>query len=115
MATINVYEQYFEAECMYNGVERKGALVALISNSEAGSIAYEATVSFFPHRDAEDYAVSYDAYFAKEIYSGTGRRSKKREKQFLEPEGFRRIIDELAEEHSGKVFWDCPLREARLG
>lgn len=115
MATINVYEQYFESECMYNGVERKGAHVVLISNSEAGNIAYEAAVSFFPHRDAEDFAVSYDAYFAKEIYNGAGRRSKKREKQFLEPECFRRIIDELAAEHGGKVFWDRPLREARMG
>lgn len=27
MATINVYEQYFEVEMKYNGVERHGALV----------------------------------------------------------------------------------------
>ena len=115
MATFNVYEQYFEAECMFNGVERRGALVALISNSEVGNITYEAAVSFFPHQDAEDYAVSYDAYFTREIYSGAGRRSKKREKQFLEPEGFHGMIDELAAEHGGKVFWDRPRREARLG
>ena len=69
MAEINVYEQYFEAECTYNDVERKGALVMLISTSEAGTIRYEAAVTFFPHREEDDYAVSYDAYFAKELYA----------------------------------------------
>ena len=67
MATINVYEQYFEAEAMANGVKRRGAKVLLISDSEAGEIRYEAAVSFFPHADEEDFAVSYDAYFTKEI------------------------------------------------
>ena len=51
----------------------------LISNSEAGFITYKAAVTFFPHIDDEDYAVSYDAYFEKELFSGKGRRSKKRE------------------------------------
>ncbi len=32
MATINVYEQYFEAEMKYSGVERHGALVMLIAD-----------------------------------------------------------------------------------
>ena len=36
---INVYEQYFKAEGTFNGVERKGALVMLISDSEAGNIS----------------------------------------------------------------------------
>ena len=40
MAEINVYEQYFEAECTYNDAERKGALVMLISISEAGTIRF---------------------------------------------------------------------------
>ena len=60
---INVYEQYFEAEAVFEGVLRKAALVSLQSNSQAGFITYKATVTFFPHRDEEDYAVSYDAYF----------------------------------------------------
>ena len=84
MATINVYEQYFAADCTYNGIRRRAALVALISDSNAGMITYEASVTFFPHRDEEDYAVSYDACFVKELYHATGRRSKKREKEFLE-------------------------------
>ena len=50
-------------------MQRKGALVALISDSEAGAITYKAAVTFFPHRDEEDFAVSYDAYFEKELYT----------------------------------------------
>ncbi len=33
---INVYSQYFKAEAIFSGVERRGALVMLISDSEAG-------------------------------------------------------------------------------
>ena len=66
---INVYSQYFAAEGCFSGVERKGALVLLISDSEAGTISYRAAVSFFPHRDESDFAVSYDAYFEKELFN----------------------------------------------
>ena len=110
---INVYEQYFEAELIYNDVERRAALVMLIADSEAGQIKYEAAATFFPHRDEEDYAVSYDAYFSKVLFEGKGRRSKKREAQLLED--FRAVIDELVAEQGGQVFWDKPLREARIG
>ena len=85
----------------------------LISISEAGTIRYEAAVTFFPHREEDDYAVSYDAYFAKELYAAAGRRSQKREKLLLE--SFREQVDELAAEHGGRVFWDRPLRDARWG
>ena len=74
---INIYERYYKADAVFSGVQRKGALVALISDSEAGNITYKAAVTFFPHRDEEDFAVSYDAYFEEELYSGKGRRSKK--------------------------------------
>ena len=113
MATINVYEQYFKADMKANGVKRRGALVMLISDSEAGQIRYEAAVTFFPHKNEEDYAVSYDAYFNKVLYEAKGRRSKKREKELLL--GLHDEIDALAKENGGKVFWDKPLREARLG
>ena len=113
MATINVYEQYFAAECLYNGIMRKAALVALMSDSDAGTITYKALVTFFPHRDAEDFAVSYDACFVKELYRAPGRRSKKREKEFLESGLFRDEINKLALEHGGKVTWNEPLRAAR--
>ena len=110
---VNVYEQYFKAEGSFSGVERKGALVMLISDSEAGFITYKVAVTFFPHRDEEDYAVSYDAYFEKELYQGKGRRSKKKEEEYLEH--LHETIDELAKEHDMKVLWDEPLREERRG
>lgn len=113
MATINVYEQYFSAEMAYDGVSRHAALVMLIADSDAGQIRYEAAVTFFPHNDDEDYAVSYDAYFSKVLYEAKGRRSKKREQALLEE--FREAIDVLSAEAGGEVFWDCPLREARRG
>ncbi len=111
--TVNVYEQYFKAECEANGVLRRAALVMLIADSDAGNIRYEAAVTFFPHADEEDYAVSYDAYYSRVLYDAKGRRSKKREKGLLET--FRREIDSLAEECGGRVFWDEPLRDASFG
>ena len=69
---VNVYEQYFKADAVFSGVPRKGALVALISDSEAGAITYKAAVTFFPHRDEEDFAVSYER---RSIWKGSGRRS----------------------------------------
>ena len=117
---INVYSQYFEAQGVFSGVERRGALVLLISDSEAGNISYRAAVSFFPHRDEEDYAVSYDAYFEKEIYHAPGRRSKKREAALLEH--FQEELDALAAAApvtdgtpAARILWDYPLRDARRG
>ena len=111
--TINVYERYYAAEAEFNGVPRHGALVMLIADSDAGNIRYEAAVSFFPHRDEEDYAVSYDAFFSKVLYEAKGRRSKKREEALLQE--FQQHIDKLAQEANGTVYWEKPLREARRG
>jgi hypothetical protein len=113
MASVNVYEQYFSADADFNGVPRHGALVMLIATSEEGNIRYEAAVSFFPHNEDDDFAVSYDAYFSKVLYEAKGRRSKKREQALMEE--FRQHIDELAETIGGKVLWDKPLREERRG
>ena len=110
---INVYSQYFQAKACFSGVERRGALVLLVSDSEAGMISYKVAVSFFPHRDAEDFGVSYDAYFEKEIYNAPGRRSKKRETAFLD--SLRSEIDTIATEHDAVVDWEHPLNEARMG
>ena len=110
---IDVYSQYFAGECVFNGVERRGALVLLVSDSEAGNISYRAAVSFFPHRDAEDFAVSYDACFEKELYNAPGRRSRKREAALLET--LRGEIDALAAANGASVDWTKPLGEARLG
>ena len=113
MATVNVFEQYFSADAEFNGVPRHGAKVMLIATSEEGNIRYEAAVTFFPHRDEEDFAVSYDAYFSKVLYEARGRRSKKREEALLET--FPVEIDQLADTKGGKVLWEQPLREARRG
>ena len=110
---VNVYERYYKAEAVFSGVPRRGALVMLISDSEAGFITYKAAVTFVPHTDAEDFAVSYDAYFEQELYSGKGRRSKKKEAAFLEqlPE----TVSRLAAERSASVLWDEPLTAERRG
>ena len=111
--TINVYERYYAAEAEYNGVPRHAALVMLVATSEEGNIRYEAAVTFFPHNDEEDYAVSYDAYLSKVLYEAKGRRSKKREQALMET--FEQEIDQVAETIGGKVLWEQPLREARMG
>ena len=113
MAVINVYEQYFEADLVAGGVQRRAALIMLIADSEAGHIRYEAAVTFFPHEDAEDFAVSYDAYYSTVLFDGPGRRSKKREEKLLA--GLQGEIDALDQAAGGAVFWDRPLREARRG
>ena len=113
MATINVYQQYFAAECTFNGVERHGVSVMLIATSEEGQIRYEVAVSFFPHTTEDDYAISYDAYFSKVVFEAKGRRSKKREQQLLDT--IQEEADSLADEANGKIFWDKPLIEARRG
>ena len=110
---VNVYEQYFSAKAEYNSVSRHAALVMLIADSEVGNIRYEAAVTFFPHRDEEDYAVSYDAYFSKVLYEAKGRRSKKREETLMQE--LQQHIDELAQNADGIVYWDKPLREAKCG
>ena len=106
---LNVYKRYFKADAVFSGVPRNGALVMLISDSEAGFITYKAAITFFPHRDAEDFAVSYDAYFEKELFSGKGRRSQKKESAFLEQ--LPGIIDRIAAAHGASVFWDEPLTD----
>ena len=111
--TVNVYECYYVAEAKFNDVARHGALVMLIATSEEGNIRYEAAVTFFPHRDEEDYAVSYDAFLSKVLYEAKGRRSKKREQALMET--FETEIDQQADTIGGKVIWEKPLREARRG
>ena len=111
--TVNVYEQYFEADLVASGVLRRGALVMLIADSEAGHIRYEAAVTFFPCRTEDDFAVSYDDYFSRVLYDAPGRRSRKREAALLER--LRETVDDLVAPAGGAVFWDRPLREERRG
>ena len=111
--TVNVYEQYFAAAHEAAGVPRRAALVMLTADSEAGHIRYEAAVTFFPHTDEEDFAVSYDDCFTAVLYDAGGRRSKKREAALLD--GLRETVDSLVAPAGAAVFWDQPLREARRG
>ena len=113
MANVDVYKQYFSAECTFNGVERRGAVVWLNAESDSGMIRYEVGVSFFPHRDAEDFAVSYDACAAKELLNTKGRRSKKRDEQYLAQ--VQAAADEAAVSLGGTIHWDKPLAEAQYG
>ena len=113
MATVNVYLQYFAAECTFNGVERRAVSVMLVAISEEGQIKYEVAVSFFSHVSEDDFAVSYDAYFSKTLFEAKGRRSKKREQQLMET--IQEEADSLAKDANGIIYWDKPLIEARRG
>lgn len=110
MKVIDVYSQYFNAHGVFNDVERKGALVKLTATSEEGNITYETSVTFFPYRDEEDFAISYGAYFSQILSSEKGRRSKKKDEMYLGE--VQRVIDELTEPHNAKVFWEKPIRDA---
>ena len=113
MKTIDVYKQYFTAACTFNGVERRGVVVWLTAESECKTIRYEVGVTFFPHRDEEDFAISYDASALKELIRTNGRRSKKRDEQYLAQ--VREVADELAGSLNGVIHWDDPLGEAQYG
>ena len=113
MKTIDVYKQYFSAACTFNGVERRGTAVWLTAESDSGNIRYEVGVTFFPHRDEEDFAVSYDASALKELLNAKGRRSKKRDEECLGQ--MRAAADELAASLNGTIHWEQPLREAQYG
>ena len=110
---VNVYSQYLAANCDFAGVQRRGALVVLISDSEAGNITYTVQVTFFPHCNEEDFSVTYDACASRGVYSAKGRRSKKREADLLQT--LRTVADELATELHGQIFWEKPLCAARMG
>ncbi len=114
MKVIDVYQQFFAARCVYHGVERRAASVTLTATSDEGTIRYEVGVTFFPHTEEDDFAVSYDAYAAQELYSAPGRRSRKREAALME-EALRGAAEAAAASLDGEIFWDRPLREARFG
>ena len=112
MKSIDVYEQYFEADYVFNGVRRKGVAVKLTATSEEGMITYTNSVSFFPHEDAEDFRIRYDAYFENEISRNKGRRSKKKDSEYLAE--IRKLTEAILPPEA-EVYWDKPLIEARLG
>ena len=111
MDPVNVYKQFFEAECEANGVVRRAVQAVLVAESRDRRIRYDISLSFFPHEDPEDYRVTYDACWEETVYEAPGRRSKKREEEILS--GFREKADAIAAEHGARIFWDRPLGEAR--
>lgn len=108
-----VYEQYFAADHPGNGTPRRAARAALTVRTGEGRVCYAASLSFFPHEDAEDFRISYDLCFERRLYEAKGRRSKKRETALLAE--LRAELDRLAGEAGGQVFWDRPLIPARFG
>lgn len=113
MNDIHVYQQYFAGECEYNGVPRKAAAVSLTAASGGGQIRYSVQITFFPHEDAEDYRITYDACAEEVLYEAAGRRSKKREQALTET--LREHADVLAAKLGGSIYWEMPLTEARRG
>ena len=111
MKVIDVYEQYFAADLVFNEVQRRAASVKLTATSEEGMISYEVSVSFFPFEDPEDFRITYDAYFSKILSQEKGRRTKKKDAMYLEQ--VRDVADELAEEAGGTIDWDKPLIPAQ--
>ena len=85
----------------------------LIATSEESTIRYEAAVSFFPHQDDVDFAVSYDAMAEETLYDAKGRRSNKRDEALLKE--LPAAADRLAQSLGGAIDWENPLREARYG
>ena len=107
MSTINIYDQYFGASAKFNGIQRNGALVLLIADSNAGMIQYDIAVSFFPYETPDDFRITYDAYFSRTIYQAKGRRSKKREAEFLN--SIQTVANELAAEQQATIHWEKTL------
>ena len=111
--TVDVFSQYFRAECGSGENARKGALVSLTADSGAGRVLYTINVTFFFHKSAEDFAVNYDIFESAVLYDEKGRRSKKREAEFVK--NLSQIADSLAQKRNAKIFWNEPLSEARRG
>ena len=111
--TVDIFSCYYDAECLFHEVPRRAAVVKCTCESGGGEVYYTVSVNFFPHRDEEDFAISYDAYAETEIFRKNGRRSKKREAELLQQ--LHSHADALAETLSGRIFWEKPLGDARLG
>ena len=111
MKVIDVYMQYFAADCVFNDVPRHAAVVKLTSTSGEGVITYEVSVSFFPFNDPEEFGISYDAFFSKVLSQAKGRRTNKKDELYLSM--VRETADELAQSAGGSIDWEKPLIPAR--
>ena len=113
MKVIDVFQQYYAGSCEVNGRPRHGADVRLTATSDSGQIRYDVSVNFFPHDTPEDWSISYDGFYSVTVYDAPGRRARGRERSLLAK--LMATVDRLAAEHGGKVDWEHPLREARIG
>ncbi len=113
MKVINVYSRYYAAECLWDECVYHGVMVNLEYGYEPGYSTYSVHVVFFPHEDKEDYAITYDCHAYSILLEGKGRRTRKKEPALLEE--MRKTADMLADHLEGTIFWERPLREARLG
>lgn len=113
MKEINVYERYFAADATFHGVKRRAVNLQLVATSDAGEVFYRIVLSFFPFETPDDFRVSWDACFEKEIYRAKGRRSKKREEEFLS--GLHDAAEKLAREHGAVIDFNRPLIAERRG
>ena len=107
MDAVNLYQAYFPAACELTGIPRRAVRVMLIAESAGGQICYKAAVSFFRHEDAEDFCIQGDGYFEQVLYQNKGRRSKKREAEYLAD--IRKYADALAAAQNGMIFWEQTL------
>ena len=111
---LDVYSQYFNAHAVYEGIERRAAIVKLTLMSDMeGNKAYKISVSFFPFEDPEDFRVTSDCYVEKIMELSGKRRSRKKEDVLMNI--LQKEIDKLSEtlDAQAEVYWDKPLREAR--
>lgn len=113
METVNVYSRYYAGDCLCHDRRYCGVMVNLEYSWEPGYSSYSVHTVFFPHEDEEDYRIAYDCEASRILLEGKGRRTRKKEPALLEE--MVRTADMLADELGGKIFWDQPLREARLG
>jgi len=107
MDALNLYQQYFPAECTVNGILRRAVKVMLTVESGSGQICYKAAVNFFRHEDDEDFCIQCDGYFEQILYQNKGRRSKKREAEYLGK--IREYADALAAAQNGTILWEQTL------
>ncbi|MBR5372092.1 MAG: hypothetical protein IK130_07740 [Oscillospiraceae bacterium] len=104
MDALNLYQEYFAAECTLNEIPRRAVRVMLTAESGGGQICYKAAVNFFRHEDAEDFCIQCDGYFEQVLYQAKGRRSKKREAEYLSH--IREYADALASAQNGRILWE---------
>ncbi len=113
---LDAYRQYFNANAVYNGVQRRAANVKLTLYKDINGVSeYWITASFFRFEDEEDFLDGGDAMVGKAVVTGLKRRSKKKEAEILAT--MQKQLDELLPQlgEGTAIYWDRPLRDAIYG